>query len=416
MADGVAQTVVDDTTLSASEVLAEVPVVGYRAFPKGGLVSLDPKKDRWALDGALMYKAAAVDLDFQQQIGKSTDEVMALPLQDLVSLYRKAAKLSNNKQCYVNAVDAMAPKAAPDCPAWDSLVVDVKGSPRLWDSKLDAHIVRVALAVGAFDDASVRTLPVMGTGGTPAVGVTINPKFASQASGLYWAVDKISTAGQDPSAAFDFGKVVQVARNDASVRLVTAVHLTTVAIGKPLILTAEEKGLRLPPTISEAFDVYWVQFAVNPRSDLRGKVDELSFFVSLKTPNSEALELVPLRYGQERDIKSETAIPEVKIEANKIGVSVGQIYSQEVSYKTLKPTIVGTGIQDSEFGWSLSEEMIDMSGKRLIAIVGVPKSTPKLDLEMIVTTRTNPSNWGFVQGNVASTEPVEYSARLPQPH
>jgi hypothetical protein len=406
------QIVVDDAALSTSEILAEAPVVGYRAFPKNGLVSLDPKKDRWAVDGAVLYGAAAADVDFQQQTGKSTSEMLALPLQDLVSLYKRAPKPSNTAPCSAGLKSNMA---SFDCPVWDSMVVDVKGAPRLSDSKLDTKIVRLAFAVGAFDEASISTLPVMGSGGAPAVGVTIDPKFAKRASGLYGSADKLSTARQDPSTAFEFGEVTKVALQDTSVSQVAAVLLATVAIGKPLILTAKEKGLQLPSSISAAFDVYWMQLAVNPRSDLRGKVDELSFFVSLKTPDSEALELVPLRYGDEQEVKSTTAVPQVELKAGEIGVTVGQIYSQEVSYKTLKPTIVGTGIQASEFGWSLSHEMVDMSAKRLIAIVGVPKKASKLDFDMIVNVRTNPSGWwGSVEGNVASTGPQRVSALLPQ--
>ena len=193
-----------------------------------------------------------------------------------------------------------------------------------------------------------------------------------------------------------------------------AVPLTTVAIGKPLVMTADEKGLKLPRSISNAYDVYWVQMAINPRADLRGKIDTLTLFVSLKTPEAETFELIPLRYGEEQSVKTTTAVPKAELKASELSVSIGQVYSQEVSYKALKPTIVGTGIQEAEFGWSLSNDMLDMSAKKLIAIVGVPKKTSKLDLEMIVTAHTNPQMYGIIQGNVASTVPVKQSVNLSQ--
>lgn len=189
--------------------------------------------------------------------------------------------------------------------------------------------------------------------------------------------------------------------------------LTNVDVGKPLILTAKEQGLRIPSSVSKLFDVYWVQLAVNPHADLRGKFDELSFFVSLDTPHAEALELVPLRLGQEQDVTKKTETPDVKIKAGDVGISLGQIYSQEVSFKTLKPTIVGTGIQDTKFGWSLSDDMLDMSAKRLIAVIGVPHKSSKIEFEMILTAKTNPRDLGFVQGNVASSEPQKFSEKLP---
>ncbi|HEY7297549.1 MAG TPA: hypothetical protein VH684_06385 [Xanthobacteraceae bacterium] len=60
--------VVDDSPLSQSEILADVPIVGYGAFPKTGLVSLDPKKQRWAVDETVFYEAAGADVDFQNRV------------------------------------------------------------------------------------------------------------------------------------------------------------------------------------------------------------------------------------------------------------------------------------------------------------------------------------------------------------
>jgi hypothetical protein len=403
-----AQIVVDDAQLSKNEILAEVPMVGYGAFPKGGFVSLDPKKEHWALDGTVLYEAAGADLDFQIEVGKSKDEIKSLPLQDLLSLYKKTSKPIGHAQCSADMKDI---NVSTDCTVWHSVAVNVNSGPRFQDSKLDPQIVRRAFSAGVFDKASISTLPVMGHGGVPAVGVTVDTTFAKRASNLYLSADKFSSGGQDPSTAFDFAKA-KVTFRDTSVNKVTEVLLTTVAIGIPLILTADDKKLVLPRTIANAYDVYWLQLALNPKTDLRGKVDELSFFVSLKTQDSEAFELVPLRYGQNREVKEVTKVPAAEIKAGEFGVSVGEVYSLEVSYKTLKPTIVGTGIQDSEFGWTLSDDMLDMSAKRLIAIIGVPKKSSKLDLEMIVTARTNPNFWRSLQGNIASTGPVKYSGKL----
>lgn len=274
--------------------------------------------------------------------------------------------------------------------------------------------MRNAFAAGAFDKGYVTVLPVSGNKGEPVLGVTIDPTFAKQTYSLYGSADKVSASRPDATAAFDFGKLTRIALANTSISQTTAVFLTTVAIGKPIILTADEQNLKVPPSISKHFDVYWVQLAINPRADLRGKVDELLFFVSLKTADLEALDLVPLRYGMDTENKITTGIPEVKLEAKEVGISVGQVYSREVAYKTLKPTIVGTGLQATEFGWSLSDEMIDMSAKRLIAIVGVPKNAPKLEFEMVVTARTNPRTWGMVQGNVTSSKPESYSTKLPR--
>ena len=235
---GRAEIVIDDTPLSTQEILAEVPIVGYRALPKGGLVSLNPKKDQWALDGTVLYDAAEADVDFQKQTGKSKEEIKDLPLDEIIRLYKIAAKSTDNAPCVLST---HKPMMAEDCGALDTtVIVRVGAGSRLWHSKLDPQIVRRAFAAGAFDKAHVSSLPVAGTGGSPAFGVTIDPAFARRATGLYILADKYSNSQQDPGAAFDWGKA-RMAAQDTPVSRVAAVPLTTVAIGKPLVMTADEK-------------------------------------------------------------------------------------------------------------------------------------------------------------------------------
>ncbi len=85
------QIVVDDQPLNPSDVLVSAPLVGYRAFPKSGLVYLNQDKV-WAVKGNVFYDAAVADIDFQNQVGKSATEIKSLPLNQLVELYRTAAK------------------------------------------------------------------------------------------------------------------------------------------------------------------------------------------------------------------------------------------------------------------------------------------------------------------------------------
>ena len=80
------------------------------------------------------------------------------------------------------------------------------------------------------------------------------------------------------------------------------------------------------------------------------------------------------------------------------------MYSQEVTFKSLKPTILGTGLQQAEFGWSIRDDMLDMSAKRLIAIIGVPKGASQLELQMVITMKTKGQYLGFIQGDVATGE------------
>ena len=68
--------------------------------------------------------------------------------------------------------------------------------------------------------------------------------------------------------------------------------------------------------------------AVNPRTDLKDELNELSFSVSFDTPKSEALELVPLRFGDEQNVETKSGIPPVSVKAGEAEISLGEIYGQ----------------------------------------------------------------------------------------
>lgn len=403
-----AQIVIDDAPLTQDEILAEVPIIGYRSFPKEALVALDPKKDQWAIDGAILYAAAANDPDLLAKAGKSAIDINSLSLQQLLELYKKFAG-DDVPKC-----DQYGTFRVCQGSLGAGTVIHFKNTSRFYDTALDPQVVRLAFASdkGALKNSTVQTLPISNSSGSPALGVSIDAGYAKTANDLYGSVNKASGTSLNPSTAFAFSKTAEVTSKKLSE--VTALLITKVDIGHPLVFPAKEKGLKIEPSISKAFDVYWLQMAINPREDLRSSLSELSFFVSLKTRDSEALDLVPLRFGQEVSTKEEHGPPEIKVEVEGTGVSVGKFYSQEITYKSLKPTIVGTGLQAAEFGWSLSDEMLDMSGKRLIAIIGVPKNARKLELQMVVSAKTKPQLWGAVQGNVGSSAPKLYGTDLHQ--
>jgi len=406
------QIVVEDSPLMPNDILVSAPLIGYRAFPKSGFVYLDQDKV-WAVKGSVFYDAAAADTNFQHQVGKSAAEIKSLPLNKVVELYQKAAEA----KCDVNSNQkSWSGCALPDQPnkMTSESAYSHDGFTYSNDSKLDATVVRRAFETGAFENQNVGYFA--DSLGASEPGMTVKPAFAKLATSIYSSADKFSTAGQNPSAAFDFGDATKVAVRDRSVGGTTAVVLDTVDIGNPLILTAAEERLQPPASILRDFDVFLVQLALNPKEDLRGKFDELSFFVSLQTANSETLELMPIRFGEEQEVKTTTGIPGVKVQAGGVGIELGQIYGQDVTFKTLKPTIVGTGIQASKFGWTLSNEMLDMSAKRLIAVIGVPKGSRRLDFDMVISVKTNSTAFGFIQGNVASSVPQKFSASLPRPH
>ncbi len=164
---------------------------------------------------------------------------------------------------------------------------------------------------------------------------------------------------------------VQIASSQLPVAASLLVGEGDAGIGIPLAFTSTEKRLTVVPTLSRSYDIYWLQFAVNPSEELVDNINELRYDVELETKNSIVLDIVPIRVGIEENVTNKGAIPEVRIG----DVEVGEMFSRTVEYKFIRPTIIGHGVQTSSFGWIFSDEAVDASTKRMFAVAGVPKGT-----------------------------------------
>jgi hypothetical protein len=87
-----AQIVVDDAPLRQQEILAEVPIIGYRSFPKDAIIAINPSKGEWAIDGKIFYDAAANDQDLLMMSGKTSSDIQSLNLEQVLDLYKKYAQ------------------------------------------------------------------------------------------------------------------------------------------------------------------------------------------------------------------------------------------------------------------------------------------------------------------------------------
>jgi hypothetical protein len=87
-----AQIIVDDAPLAQREILADVPVIGYRSFPEGAIIAINPSKDEWAIDGKIFYDAAANDKDLLMMSGKTPSDIQSLNLEQVLDLYKKYAQ------------------------------------------------------------------------------------------------------------------------------------------------------------------------------------------------------------------------------------------------------------------------------------------------------------------------------------
>jgi hypothetical protein len=150
------------------------------------------------------------------------------------------------------------------------------------------------------------------------------------------------------------------------------VELSPISFGKPLSVPAEEQGLKIPPSISRRYDVYWLEFALSLREIRSSDVEEVLFDV--RFPNDViALELIPLLYGKERQVVQSESTPPITVAGRGAAVTIGEFYKQTVTFTTLEPTIVAVGLRESNVAWRLRDEAIRLGSQKFIAIVGVPK-------------------------------------------
>lgn len=185
-----------------------------------------------------------------------------------------------------------------------------------------------------------------------------------------------------------------------------------VTFGKPIIYTSEEQRLVIPQSIISTNDVYWIEFAVSYRDIDFQNIEKLTFGVIAPT-GVVALDLIPLRFDKEISVTRTISSPKIKAQYGDKAVELGKVYEQQVVYKSLKPTIIAEGLQESEFMWSLTEDSVQPGSKRFIGIISVPKGKESLPLQFQASAKTRPRYLGFVQGDIISTKPrlVEVSLK-----
>ncbi|MGA2412671.1 MAG: hypothetical protein ABSG46_20100, partial [Candidatus Binataceae bacterium] len=171
-----------------------------------------------------------------------------------------------------------------------------------------------------------------------------------------------------------------------------------------------EKKLVLPSSISSREKVYWVEFPMSFRELDYDRLQQLMFGVKLP-PQVHALTLLPDRIGTEHETSHEVQTPSVKIEAEGIGLDLGEWYKSEDSFKSLKPTIVSEGLGESRFAWILEGDAVSRGSRRFIAIIDVPKSLHHLDINLVAGAKTKGILW--IGAKFAESNPTQVRLRLP---
>jgi hypothetical protein len=371
------QIVVSDEPLQEFEIVAQMPLVGYRSVPTDIFVNAS---GQWSIKSKYIYQAIKENPSAVGII--DADKVDSISPNDLVKTIRSRYNTESStfhKPAILNTSGKLSNKSN--------------------SSNIDTIFILNAVASGAISERNSNT------------SLTVDPKFAQKMVASYKHLDSLDKSSLNKENSSAISNSIVLANSDLSFRNVYTATLTKVSFGKPLAYSYKEKNLLIEPSLLKKYDVYWIDFAVSDADLSNSVADEFSFMVN--APDSTiALELVPTRYGIEEVTTKELKSPDIKVETPAGAISLGTVYGQTVEYRHLKPTIVATGLQENRFGWILKDEMIDQGTKRFSVIIGVEKNSKSITVEIVSTAKTKGS-W-VTQDQVAATEPKMFEISLPK--
>ena len=363
------------------QVAFEASLFGYKRFPQQ--IFTAQKGEQFGIPTELIYTSASSIPAIEQEAAASGRDVFDLDASQVVALLRSKHRQRVGVGRDVRSSTTIIPWVDPP-------EVDAEFVTALVSSELVSNAFRV------FDGEII---------GNEVEMISVDNQVARDFWKAYSSLDSLNAV--DP-----FEKLMEFDRVEANlvrypILLQSAkISFSPVSFGEIFVYSSDDRGLRIPPPISKKYDVYWVEFPVSLRDLSDDYVVEISFHVFLPD-DSRALDLIPRRFGIERDVTEEVSSPEFTVR----DVSLGEFYNRTVSYTTLKPTIVATGLREHKFSWVLTGEAVSTGSYLFVGVLGVPKSRCKISTGLGVNAKT--TDFLGLQGNVAGTGVILTEIELP---
>ena len=377
--------------IAGRDVLAVTPAYAFRKLPADVIVA-SRQGGEWLLNSDVLLNLAKHDpkVSYDARLKIGDDQSVDTSLK-LAAIRAAADRYSSGLRLTSGAAVAAQPE-----------IVTYESSHSSSTESVDTEAIHNILEYVSLN----RVVTITGS----TLGLVLDPQFGALLHDVYADVNRDGNRNFDVLGPTSLAKTMEKAASDKRVASAVLVAVGNAVFGKPLVYPAKEKKLVVEPTISQQYDVYWVEFAFSPGEEFANRNSELFFSVTINDPSSIALQLIPLRYGNTNKSTTSLQSPEISAEAEGNKVSLGKVYEQTVEYSYLRPTILATGLQDSSFGWILKDDMVDASSKRLIAILGITKGTKAITITLAVSGHMR--NWIPFQASVSSTTPVDYNLHL----
>lgn len=375
-----ALTELDDRELSTDEVLDTKPLIGLKPGDEK-MFAVDERTHQAGVPFDLFLDSMdklGLD-DWKQHVTVTPGTAQAYMSADWTSTY----KVANDNRSGINASGYSG---------------SVWGGAKQRVGLIDAALVPSLVTWGVFGDKPHLYLEK----NVPDAPLLMSGDYASIKT-LKWAYSRLQREKPDDALA----RAMLVADAYAALKVYpmlrqsVEVKVGQVTFGKPLVFSAADKHLTFPTEWLKQYRVYWIQLALTLHDLVADEITELTFLVS--TPQDcIAAELAPIKVEKESETKRTLKIPEVNVEVGGIGVSVGSILGEEVTFKSLIPTLIANGLQENDFSWSMMDEAIRRGSQRFVVVLLIPKAQKKVDMKFQVNARTK--SW-FTQGDVLTTEP-----------
>ncbi len=372
-----AQILIGDAALTKGETLTTEPMVGFRKFPKGVSI-FEVTGEKAGIPADLFIESAKATTwaaDELKKFGKNPSNA------NLADWYRVSASPAGfSKACLA--------KPTVSALRYAGRVVEA-----------DPNLVLCLTHTEINFPEGLRTFhhPV---GGSNIEFLEVDQRAFQKFTGSYALVDSASELKSSQA----YVKLSNASANINSLPLLNQSAKSVageVSFGRPVVYSANEKKLVLPESITSKSDVYWIELALTFRDINPDNLSELEFDAAAP-PETSALELIPYRFDKETNVKSLTSSPDIKVEAYGAKVDLGKVFEQEISYKSLKPMIVASGLRESEFSWTLTGESVQKGSQRFVAVLQVPKRQSQIILQFRARAKTK-RTFGF-QGDIISTE------------
>lgn len=389
--------VIDNAPFSLPDDSIVLPLVGFRSFTPHAPVRYanTSSKSAYSISTETIKEAALGNEEVEKKIKElwgTTKNLDTSQIKEAViaSDYFKKM-ISSDGPIYINKNQKLVSGEFYD------IATSGQTNPILFNSDVVLNFV----STGVIDTNKISYIK---SSGIVKEFAQIDKKYNDNIFGIYNKIYTISSQS-GPSTPKNMEYVKQLAYSHYPIQKSLLVTVGKITFGRPIYRFADELGFSFPESINRNYKVLWVELTVTYRDIEPNDIEEISFNVSL--PEDQfAIEMFPLRTGIDMEVGETTKSPDVTVGGKELQFSLGTFYEKNLVFKYLRPTVIGFGLRESEFSWTLKDEAVSVGSHRFSALIAAPKKIKKIKLDISAHVKTKDRL--LIDGKIATTQVKEF--------